>query len=59
MSSIIFACNVTKVEQLAKYIYRHHNIMILCIQHGHFGKVARLFHCIPVDWVDGISIENL
>lgn len=47
-----------KVEQFAKCLYRHRNIMILCIQHGHFGKVVQLFRYILEVLAGGIIIVN-
>lgn len=55
---ITFDESLAKVEQFTKYIYRHHSIMILCIQHGHFGKVVQLSRCILVALADGINIVN-
>lgn len=67
---IVFDVCLVKVEQFVKYVFycvyvyftvvhRHHSIMILCIQHGHFGKAVQLSRCIPVALADGISIVNL
>lgn len=44
---------------IIKFIYRLHNIMILHIQHGHFGKVDLQFLCILVVLEDGMNIVYL
>ena len=44
---------------IVKFICRLHNIMILHIQHGHFGKVDLQFLCILVVLEDGMNIVYL
>lgn len=48
-----------KSSSIAKCIYRRHNIMILHIQRGRFGKADLQFLCIPVALEGGTNIASL